>query len=207
MTESLPKIYLITDRKQTYKQRRLIDTVEELLESGIKMVQLREKDLSAAELYPLARDLRSLTHKHNARLLINDRIDVAVAVAADGVHLGGHSLPVKIARKILGTNSLIGASTHSLAEAETAQNDGADFITCGPVFLTPSKAPYGAPIGPESLQKICNSCTIPVYALGGIKTDNTRKVLQGGAYGVAMISALLSAAEPALAYQQLSSKF
>ena len=143
MTETLPKIYLITDRKQTYQQHRLVDTVEELLQAGIRMVQLREKDLSAAELYPLARDLRLLTHRHNALLLINDRIDIAQAVGADGVHLGGHSLPIKKTRKILGSQALIGVSTHSALEAESAQNQGADFITYGPVFFTPSKAPFG----------------------------------------------------------------
>ncbi len=204
MTESLPHIYLITDRKQTYKQRRLIDSVEELLRAGIRMVQLREKDLSAAELYPLARDFRLLTHKYNAHLLINDRIDIALAVGADGVHLGGHSLPIKKTREILGSDALIGVSTHSVSEAESAQNQGADFITYGPVFFTPSKAPFGPPVGVDSLQTICNGCKIPVYALGGINIDNTREVLKGGAYGVAMISTLLSTPEPYQAGQQFS---
>ncbi len=206
MTKSLPKIYLITDQKQTYKQRRLIDIIEELLQAGIRMVQLREKDLSAAELYPLARDLRVLTHRYNARLLINDRIDIALAVGADGVHLGGHSLPIKKTREILGSHALIGVSTHSMSEAESAQNQGADFITYGPIFFTPSKAPFGSPVGVDSLQTICTCCKIPVYALGGIKIDNTREVLKGGAYGVAMISALLSTPVPYQAVQQFSAE-
>ncbi|RLB61736.1 MAG: thiamine phosphate synthase [Deltaproteobacteria bacterium] len=207
MIESLPKLYLITDRKQTYKQRRLFDTVKELLQAGIRMVQLREKDLSAAELYPLARDLRLLTHKYNALLLINDRIDIAQAVGADGVHLGGHSLPIKKTREILGSKALIGVSTHSALEAESAQNKGADFITYGPVFLTPSKAPFGPPVGVNSLQRVCNCCEIPVYALGGVKIDNTVEIMNSGAYGVSMISALLSAPDPNQAVQQFSTKF
>ena len=207
MIESLPKLYLITDRKQTYKQRRLVDTVEELLQAGIRMVQLREKDLSAAELYPLARDLRLLTHRYNALLLINDRIDIAQAVGADGVHLGGHSLPIKKTREILGSKALIGVSTHSALEAESAQNQGADFITYGPVFFTPSKAPFGPPVGVNSLQTVCNCCKIPVYALGGVKIDNTVEIMNSGAYGVSMISALLSAPDPNQAVQQFSTKF
>ena len=207
MIESLPKLYLITDRKQTYKQRRLFDTVKELLQAGIRMVQLREKDLSAAELYPLARDLRLLTHRYNALLLINDRIDIAQAVGADGVHLGGHSLPIKKTREILGSKALIGVSTHSALEAESAQNQGADFITYGPVFFTPSKAPFGPPVGVNSLQTVCNCCKIPVYALGGVKIDNTVEIMNSGAYGVSMISALLSAPDPNQAVQQFSTKF
>jgi len=207
MIKVLPNIYLITDRHQTDNHRPLVDVVKELLQAGVKMIQLREKDLSAAELYPLAQELRSLTRSYNSLFLINDRIDIALAVGADGVHLGGHSLPVKIARKILGSDALIGASTHSAEEAESAQSQGADFITCGPVFLTPSKAPYGAPIGVESLQTICKTCNIPVYALGGIKANNIRKTLQAGAHGVAMISALLSSPEPIQAYQQITASF
>ena len=207
MIELLPKLYLITDRKQTYKQRRLVDTVKELLQAGIRMVQLREKDLSAAELYPLARDLRLLTHRYNALLLINDRIDIAQAVGADGVHLGGHSLPIKKTREILGSKALIGVSTHSALEAESAQNQGADFITYGPVFFTRSKAPFGPPVGVNSLQTVCNCCEIPVYALGGVKIGNTVEVMNSGAYGVSMISALLSAPDPNQAVQQVSTEF
>ena len=207
MIKELPNIYLITDRHQTYNHRPLVDVVEELLQAGVRMIQLREKDLSAAELYPLAQKLRSLTRSYNSLLLINDRIDIALAVGADGVHLGGHSLPIKIARQLLGSNSLIGVSTHSVEEAESAQSQGANFITCGPVFLTPSKAQFGAPIGIESLQTICKTCKIPVYALGGIKANNTRDTLQAGAHGVAMISALLSSPEPIQAYQQITASF
>ncbi len=207
MTETLPKLYLITDRHQIQKGHQLLQVVEELLQAGVRMIQLREKDLSAAELYPQAKELRSLTHKYNSLLLINDRIDLAQAIGADGVHLGGHSLPVKIARQILGANALIGASTHSAMEAESAQKQGADFITFGPVFFTPSKAQFGVPLGIESLQTICKTCNIPVYALGGIKANNTRETLQAGAHGVAMISALLSSPEPIQAYQQITASF
>ena len=204
MDKSLPNLYLITDRHQIAKGRQLLEVIEELLQAGVRMVQLREKDLSAAELFPLAKNLRSLTHHYKSLLLINDRIDLAQAIGADGVHLGGHSLPVKSARNILGSNYLIGASTHSVAEVESAQNQGADFVTYGPVYFTPSKQAYGKPVGIESLQSICARSNIPVYALGGIKANNTKTMLQAGAHGVAMISALLAGSSPTQAYQQIA---
>ncbi|MDA3902899.1 MAG: thiamine phosphate synthase [Desulfuromusa sp.] len=201
MTESLPNLYLITDRHQTPKGRQLLEVIEELLQAGVKMVQLREKDLSVAELYPLAKQLRSLTDRYKSLLLINDRIDLAQAIGADGVHLGSHSLPIKTARQILGLNSLIGVSTHSAQEVELAQKHGANFVTYGPVYFTPSKQAYGEPVGIESLQSICASCNIPVYALGGVKANNTKATLQTGAHGVAMISSLLANPSPTQAYQ------
>ncbi len=203
MTQSLPNLYLITDRHQIQKGRHLLEVLEELLQAGVKMIQLREKDLSAAELYPLAKELRALCHRHKSLLLINDRIDLAQAVGADGVHLGGHSLPIKVARKILGSSYLIGASTHSATEVKSAQNQGADFITYGPIYFTPSKAAYGNPVGIESLHDICDTCKIPVYALGGIKTNNMKETLQTGIHGVAIISALISDRSPTEAFKKL----
>ncbi len=204
MTESLPSLYLITDRHQVQNGRQLVEVVEELLQAGVKMVQLREKDLTVAELYPLAKELRTLTRQHKSLLLINDRIDLVQAVGADGVHLGHRSLSINISRQILGPSYLIGASTHSAIEVETAQNQGADFVTYGPIYYTPSKAAYGDPVGIESLQAICHTCKIPVFALGGIKMENVKKTLQTGVHGVAMISALISEQLPTKAYQTLS---
>jgi thiamine-phosphate pyrophosphorylase len=167
------------------------------------MVQLREKDLSAAELLPLALKMRALTDKYACRLLINDRIDVAQAVAADGVHLGHHSLPVAAARKILGESSLIGVSTHSPEEIVEAHQQGADFVTYGPVFYTPSKGGMGNPVGIELLRTVCQSSPLPVYALGGIKHSNCREIVQTAAHGIAVISALMAVEEPQAAYQHL----
>lgn len=204
MTESLPHLYLITDRHQVQKGRQLLRVIEELLQAGIRMIQLREKDLSAAELYPLAMELRTLTHRHKSLLLINDRIDLVQAVRADGIHLGHHSLPIKVARQILGSSYLIGVSTHSATEVESAQNQGANFVTYGPIYFTPSKATYGNPVGIESLHDICDTCKIPIYALGGIKANNMKKTLQTGVHGVAMISALISDRSPTKAFKKLA---
>lgn len=192
----LPPLYLITDRKQLAEARLLLKVLEELLEAGVTMLQLREKDLSGAELLPLARDIRELTKHYNCKLLINDRVDVAMAVDADGVHLGGNSVPPAVARELLGPNKLIGVSTHSVTDILTAERQGADFVTYGPVFYTPSKAAYGKPLGLDALKTACTHSKLPVYGLGGIKRENCSAVRNSGAHGVALISALLSAHSP-----------
>ena len=192
-------LYLITDRKQLPAGRGVVETVAAALAGGVRAVQLREKDLAAAELYPLALELRQLTARHGARLLINDRLDVALAVEADGVHLGGHSLPVAVARKILGPNKLIGVSTHYPDEAAAAARDGADFVTFGPVFITPSKTAYGDPVGLDRLREACSGATIPVFALGGVGCEHIGEIRDAGCHHVALISAILAATDPATA--------
>lgn len=196
-------LYLITDRHQVPTGRTLAETVEAALSGGARAVQLREKDLSAAELLTLAGELRTLTRRFNARLLINDRIDVALAVAADGVHLGGHSLPVAIARRLLGPEKLIGVSTHHLDEIAEAASAGADFVTFGPVFATPSKAVYGQPLGADALRTVCAAAPLPVFALGGIKAGHVSLMHDCGAHGIAVISAIIAARDPRLATQTL----
>src|SRR5512133_550031 len=140
-------LYLITDRHQVPSDCTLVETVRAALAGGVRAVQLREKDLPAAALYPLALELRALTRDYGAKLLVNDRIDLALAVEADGVHLGGHSLPVAIARKLLGPDRLLGVSTHCVEEISGAARDGVDFVTFGPIYPTPSKLPFGDPLG------------------------------------------------------------
>lgn len=196
---NLPAIYLITDRHLVDPAQNYIAVIEELLAAGIKMVQLREKDLSSAELYSYAQRLKELTVRYDSLLLINDRVDIALAVGADGVHLGGASVPIKTARSQLGRSALIGVSTHGLDEAHDAQQNGADFITCGPVFYTPSKARYGVPLGLDALKKICQQIRLPVYGLGGIKAENIARVRECDTHGAAAISALMAAKQPARA--------
>jgi thiamine-phosphate pyrophosphorylase len=190
-------LYLITDRRQV-PGGDLVTSVRAALEGGVRAVQLREKDLPAAALYPLARELREITRRYGARLLINDCIDVALASGADGVHLGGHSLPTATARRLLGQGALIGVSTHSEAEAAQAARDGADFVTFGPVYFTPSKASYGAPLGLERLAAAAAS-PLPVFALGGVTPERCAEVLAKGAAGAALISAILADPDPAAA--------
>jgi len=195
-------LYLITDRKQV-RGGDLCSAVEGALRGGVRAVQLREKDLSSRDLYDLALRLREITARHGARLLINDRLDIALAAEADGVHLGENSLPVSRVREIAGERMLIGVSCHGLEGGVAAQEYGADFITFSPIYYTPSKAPYGEPLGTERLADACRLLRMPVFALGGINKQTVRTVLGHGAAGIALISAILSAEDPERAAREL----
>jgi thiamine-phosphate pyrophosphorylase len=195
-------LYVITDRQQT-GGRPLQTVMEAALRGGARAFQLREKDLTPRDLLPLAQEIRQLTQAYDARLLINDRIDVALAVKADGVQLTTASLPVRVARQLLGPERLLGVSTHSLAEAQAAAAGGADFVVFGPVFFTPSKAPYGQPVGLEALRAVCAAVALPILAIGGIKKVNLDQVVAAGADGIAVISAIIAADDPMAAAQEL----
>lgn len=183
-------IYLVTDRRQL--SIPLLEGIEEALKGGIRAIQLREKDLSVRELLVLAAELRELTSRYDARLFINDRVDVAMVVEADGVHLGAGGMPVDSVRRLTGGEMLIGVSTHSLGDAEAAERAGADFITFGPVYETPSKMKYGPPQGPEKLRKVAGNIRIPVFAIGGIKKEKIGEVRDAGARGIALISGIFA---------------
>jgi thiamine-phosphate pyrophosphorylase len=185
------KLYLITDRKQV--KMPLAAAVRLALEGGVRAVQLREKDLPTREMLLLAQELRAITKEFGARLFINDRVDVAKAVNADGVHLGHQSMPVKAVRKAVGNDMLIGVSTHSIEEAKAADSEWADFITIGPIFETPSKASFGHPVGLSIIKELKKELNIPFYAIGGINSGNIAQVMGAGASGVAMISAIMAA--------------
>jgi thiamine-phosphate pyrophosphorylase len=196
------ELYVITDRQQT-AGRPLPVVVEAALRGGARAFQLREKDLAPRALLPLAQEIRQLTQAYGARLLINDRIDVALAVNADGVHLATTSLPVHVARQLLGSDRLLGVSTHNLVEARAAAEGGADFVVFGPVFFTPSKVPYGQPVGLDALRAVCADAALPILAIGGIKKANLDQVVAAGADGIAVISAVIAADDPAAATEDL----
>lgn len=202
MSKPLFRLYLITDRNQT-GGRLLTDVVKEALDGGVKAVQLREKDLPIRELLRLAEEMRKITKEAGALLFINGRIDVTMAVEADGIHLGQTDLPVDIVRKIVGNRFMIGVSTHNLIEAKEAEKEGADFITFGPVYETPSKLKYGKPVGIEALKRAKSGASIPIYAIGGIKSGNIEAILTSGADGVALISAIIGAREPKKAAEKI----
>jgi len=188
-------LYLIAGRGETLG-RNLEFVVEEALRGGVRAVQLRDKGLSTKELYETAYELRRLTSRYGAKLLINDRVDVALAVEADGVHIGADSLPIYKVRRLLGERRLIGVSCHNQVQAITAQEMGADFITFGPVYYTASKAAYGDPVGVEKLDLVTGMLQIPVFALGGISLQNCAEVVSCGVRGIALISAVMAAPEP-----------
>jgi len=187
------RLYLITDRRLFASSEEMMDAIEKALQGGTRAVQLREKDLAIRELLDLAYRMRELTARYRARLFINDRVDIALAVEADGVHLGGMSMPAHAAQKASAGRLMIGVSAHTMDEARTAQEDGADFITLGPVYETPSKMQYGRPIGIDVLHEAAGTLSVPAFAIGGIKTARVKEVLQQGAFGIALISAILKA--------------
>ena len=196
------RLYLVTDRQQT-AGRALIEVVTAAARGGVGAVQLREKDLSARELYGLGARLQEVLNPFQVPLLINDRIDVALALDAAGVHLAGHSLPTRSARRVLGPHKLLGFSSHSLDAARQAAEEGADFVVFGPVFATPSKLVYGPPQGLPQLAVVVREVPIPVLGIGGITPANLPQVRQTRAHGVAMIRAVLAAPDPCAATQEL----
>jgi thiamine-phosphate pyrophosphorylase len=188
-------LYLITDRATS--PRPPADVVEECLAAGLRAVQLREKDLEARELLALADTLREATRHHGARLIVNDRADVALAARADGVQRTHASLPVSALRAITPPGFLVGASVHSEAEARDATAQGADFIVFGPVYDTPSKRRYGPPQGLAALEAVARAVDRPVLAVGGLTPERVAEALAAGAAGVAVIGAIYGAARPA----------
>jgi len=187
------KLYLITDRKLVTCYSSLVTAVREALKGGIKAIQLREKDLDTRELLKFAYKMRELTRKFNAKLFINDRLDIALAVEADGVYLTQQSIPPDAVRKVVSEGLLIGASTHSLKEAKEAEKAGVDFITLGPIYRTPSKLKYGKPLGIGVLRKVSKEVRLPVFAIGGVKAKRIGELMKAGAFGVAMISEIFGA--------------
>jgi thiamine-phosphate pyrophosphorylase len=199
-TTRIPTLLLVTDRHAT-AGRDLVDVVERALGAGLPAVQLRDKDLPGLELFRLAERLRVATTRTRALLFVNDRLDVARAVDADGVQLGGASLPVDVARPLLRATALVGASVHALEDVVETR---ADFVVFGPVFETPSKRAYGPPQGAARLRDAIARATVPIVAIGGIDPSNVEAVRATGAHGVAVIRAILAAADPAEATRILT---
>ncbi len=186
----LPPLYLVTNRHQT-NNRPLLTVLHEALQAGVRLIQLRERDLDTRSLLTLAAEVLTISRSYNALLLINDRVDVAKAIGADGVHLRANSLPISVARRILGPKALIGASAHNSQEVMTAEAQGADFIVFGPVYDTPSKRDFGPPLGVQGLEQVRGICHKPLYAIGGLTPERVAEVREAGAYGVAVIASIL----------------
>jgi thiamine-phosphate pyrophosphorylase len=183
----MPQSYYITDRHTSL--RPILEQIQIAIEAGVDYVQIREKDLSPRELFDLAVSARTLAQRQDTRILINDRLDIALAAALDGIHLGQLSIVPEVVRaKVSGGDFLIGVSAHSLEELQRAHEQGVSFLTFGPVFLTPLKVLYGPPVGIVKLREACDFSKVPVFALGGINRQNYSECLEMGAAGIAGIS-------------------
>jgi thiamine-phosphate pyrophosphorylase len=176
--------------------------IEAAIAAGVDAVQLRDRRAGGAALLRAAETLRPATRRHGAVLLVNDRIDVATAAGADGVHLPAASFPIPVARRLLGPDAWIGRSTHAPAEAEAAAAEGADYVVLGPIFATPSKAAYGEPLGVAALRATRASC--PVIAIGGLTQENAAQACSAGASGLAVIRAILESPAPAVAARTIA---
>jgi thiamine-phosphate pyrophosphorylase len=185
--------------------RSNLEVLEAVIQGGSKIIQLREKEYAKRDLYNLALKFSQITTRAGVLLIINDHVDIALAVEADGVHLGQEDLPVQVARK-LAPELLIGASTHSLEQALQAEKDGADYINIGPIFSTETKEGVGRSLGPEAIATISPHVQIPFTVMGGISEANIDQVLAQGARRVAMVSAITKAADIAAKVCSLKEK-
>ena len=196
----LPVTCLVTDRKRC-RGRPLEDVVQAAVDGGITMVQLREKDLPASTLLPLAESMREIT-TGRALLFINDRVNVALAVGADGVQLPGQGMPVADVRRAAGDRLLIGRSVHKVNEGVTAENEGADLLIVGTVFSSESH-PATAPQGVGILSRLREAVEVPFLAIGGVSEENAHMAIESGAVGVAVISAITESDDPTEAARRL----
>lgn len=196
------RLLVVTDRHQT-KGRPLVPLLQQVLTAGTSAIQLRERDLSVRELVVLAREVQAVMASSKSQLLINDRIDIALALEGVGVHLRSNSLPLPIARKMLGPQRLLGMSVHAVEEGLLAQAQGADYIVLGPIYETPSKQMFGPPLGIHTLEKACRLVRIPIIGIGGVTAARAREMRHAGAFGAAVITAILGANDVESATREL----
>ncbi len=188
-------LYLVTDRGLA-RGRSTLEIVSAAVHGGATVVQLREKDCSTWDFIEQALALKEFLKDRGVPLIINDRVDVAQAVKADGVHLGQTDMPLGMAKKILGDSMIIGISAESLQDAVEAENGGADYLGVSPIYATPTKTDTAAPLGLEGLREIRKAVRLPLVGIGGLNRDNAAEVIRSGADGVAVVSAIVAADDP-----------
>ncbi|MEX0856246.1 MAG: thiamine phosphate synthase [Gemmatimonadota bacterium] len=202
MDPSRLRLVVITDAAMA-APRRIEDVVGAALEAGAPAIQLREKGMGARELVEVGRPLRRLTRRYGALFIANDRVDVALVLEADGVHLGPDDLPVSMVRRVTPPGFLIGYSTDDPDEARRAEREGADYLGVGTVWKTESKAHAGEAIGPEGLARVASTVSIPVVGIGGIHVERAPLLAGSGAAGIAVIGAVMGAPDPGMATEHL----
>ncbi len=198
-------LYLVTDRQWLKDGETLARAVETALQNGVTCLQLREKTADFTEFLQLAKELKPVCKKYNVPFIINDNVNVALAVDADGVHIGQDDMGVKKRREILGPDKIIGTSAHNVQEALQAVEDGVDYIGCGAVFGSATKTDAGY-LGVEGLKEICNAVNIPVVAIGGINRNNVSQMADTGADGAAVVSRILARRDIAAATKNMLQK-
>ncbi|TYT63746.1 thiamine phosphate synthase [Natrialba swarupiae] len=205
MAPSNWRTYLVTQESLS-SGRSTVEIVREAIDGGIDAVQLREKDTDTRWRYELGLELRELTAAAGVDLIVNDRVDVATAIDADGVHVGQSDLPVAIARDLLGPDAIVGCSTSTVEQAERAEADGADYLGVGTIYGTTSKddAVEKDGVGPKRVAEIADAVSIPIVGIGGVTADNAGPVAEAGAAGVAVISEITTATDPSRATARLA---
>ena len=194
-------VYLVTDRRNKTDEE-FLNIIEEAIKGGTTIVQLREKTASTKEFYDLALKVKEITSKYGVPLLINDRIDIALAVDSEGVHIGQDDMPADIAREIIGEDKILGVSASTVEEAKKAEIDSADYIGSGAVFPTSTKDDADS-VSKEELKEIVDSIDIPVVAIGGITIENAHTLKASGIAGFSVVSAIMSAEDPKEASEKL----
>lgn len=194
-------LYLCTDRN-CIQDRDFYQIVEQAVQGGCTLVQLREKNFSTREFIQEAKGIKAITDKYNIPLIINDRVDICLAVNAAGVHLGQEDMPVSDARRLLGSEKIIGCSAHNINEALLAEQEGADYLGVGAIFTTATKKDTVA-TSIQTLGEICEKVKIPVVAIGGLKEENVKELTGTNISGIAVVSAIMAAKEPKKEAQHL----
>lgn len=196
-------LYLVTDSK-IRSRSQMEEWVQQAILGGVTLVQLREKDLSTREFFQAAVGMKTVTQRYNIPLLINDRLDIALAAEADGLHIGQSDLPADIAKRLLGEGKILGLSAENLEEAKQAEAEGADYVGVGAVFPTATKTDASF-VTKETLNTIKSALSIPVVAIGGINKQNIGQLCDSGIDGVAVVSAIMGSENPKEAAQILKS--
>ena len=198
-------LYLVTDRG-LMSTKTLPEAVDQAILGGCTMVQLREKSISTLEFYKQAMDVKQITDKYNVPLIINDRIDIALAVHATGIHIGQSDMPAAVAKKLIPSDMLLGVSVSSVKEAETAMKDGADYLGVGAMFQTGTKADANL-VSMDELQRICHAVHIPIVVIGGIDKCNASLFCFSGIDGLAVVSAIISSTDIKKAAAEIKASF
>ncbi len=197
-------LYLVTNNSQD--EEKFLKIIEDAIKGGVSVVQLREKTAGTLDFYNLALRVKEITQKYNVPLIINDRIDIALAIDADGVHVGQSDMPAKVARDMIGKDKILGVSAATIKEAKKAQEDSADYLGVGAVYPTNTKddASY---VSKKELKEIVESVNIPVVAIGGITLENVCELTDSGISGISVVSAIMNAQNPKLASESLLKEF